>query len=75
MARRLDIELDVRSRQPEIRAFDIIRSGAMVTGTLDGSHDAHNCRVIDVETPGNASQTFAVDASSTDNLAVSDGEY
>jgi hypothetical protein len=42
----------------------------MVTGTLDGSHNTHNGRVVDVKAPGNTSQTFTVDVPSTDNLAT-----
>jgi hypothetical protein len=41
----------------------------MVAGTLGSSHNAHNRGVVDIEAPGNASQTFAADAPSTDNLA------
>ena len=41
----------------------------MVTGTLNRSHDAHNGRVVDVEAPGDAGQTFPVDVPSADNLA------
>jgi hypothetical protein len=40
-----------------------------VTGTLSGGNNAHNRRVVDVKTPGNTSQTFAVDVPSTDYLA------
>jgi hypothetical protein len=67
VARRLDIDLDLQSRLAEIR--NLISSGATVIGTLGRSHDAHNCRVIDVEAPGNTSQTFPVDVASPDDLA------
>jgi hypothetical protein len=45
--------------------FDFSSSGAAVTGT----HDAHNCRVIDVEAPGNARQVFLFDVPYPNNLA------
>jgi hypothetical protein len=40
-----------------------------VTGTLDGSHDAHNRCVIDVEAPGYvSSQAFTTDVPPPVNL-------
>jgi hypothetical protein len=57
----LHIDLDAQSRQPEIRRL-ISSAQASVTDALDGSNDTHNGRVVDVEAPGNTSQTFAVDA-------------
>jgi hypothetical protein len=40
-----------------------------MTGTPGGGDNVHNRRVVEVKTPGNSSQTFAVDVPSTDNLA------
>jgi hypothetical protein len=65
VARRLDIDLDLQSRLAEIIIRRFISSArASVTGTLGGSHKAHDCDVVDV-----ASRAFPVDVPSADNLA------
>jgi hypothetical protein len=41
----------------------------MVTGTLDGSHNAHDYGVVDVEAPGDTSQSVPIGVPSPGNLA------
>jgi hypothetical protein len=59
---------DAQSKLPEVRRL-ISSVRASVTGTLGGSHKAHNYGVVDVEAPGNTGQTFPLNVPSAEDLA------